>query len=580
VTGSGEISRHQTGSAAQRTLSTAKPDLVMGTVPDEVLNTLGERIANPEIQVPERARQRHMHIVGSNGSGKSRFMRTLIQQDIRQGRGLCLIDPHGTQCEDVLKWLANRPRLAKHRRVRYFKIGEGKETVAFNPLQVVEPIHAHATGTRVADAIGRLFSEEELRHQPRTHEVLVLLLMTLAETGMPLTQYPLFLNPKHRPDIEHLIAALKNTRAREQWELLTRYKDNEFVEYVSSVARRLFTLMSNPIIGSTFAQTEETIDLRSSMDEGEIILFNLRDTEIFDGDSAQLFGLLLISSLFAQSKLRSNTKPFYLYLDEAHRFLSGSNLAEIFEECRKYGLHLVLAHQNLGQLRDAGERVFSTVINEAEVKAVFSVREPEDAQYLVRLLYRGGMIDPSKVKDVLTKPTVVGYSVGYLESQSRGTSVVKGSGTNDISGTAVSLTPDAGLLGSQNELGQVSSNSTTELDSKAEGFAETRAKAQTLVPEMEDRPGGTWSVDEQVFVLADELASLPTQYGVASISGRMNLKFRALDAPDEPISSTSLASYLQHVRKEETSLVKVGEYKLTKPTPPVRQVERHTDFLE
>lgn len=556
------------------------PDLVVGTMPDDVMNTLGEAVHIPEIRVLEQARQRHMHIVGSNGSGKSRFMRTLIQQDIRQGRGVCLIDPHGTQCEDVLKWLANRPRLAKHRRVRYFKIGDGRETVAFNPLQISEPMHAHATATRVADAIGRLFSQEELRHQPRTHEVLVLLLMTLAEVRMPLTQYPLFLNPKHRPDAEHLFRGLHNTRARAQWELLTRYKDNEFAEYVSSVARRLFTLMSNPIIGTTFAQTEQTIDLRASMDEGEILLFNLRDTEMLDGDSAQLFGLLLISSLFAQSKLRASIRPFYLYLDEAHRFLSGSNLAEIFEECRKYGLHLVLAHQNLGQLRDAGDRVFSTVINEAEVKAVFSVREPEDAHYLVRLLYRGGMIDPSKVKDVLSKPTVVGYTVGYLESQSTGTSIVKGSGTNAISGTAISLTPDAGLLGTQSELGQVSSNATTSLDSSAEGTAKTSARSQALVPEMEDRPGGTWSVDEQIFVLADELASLPTQYGVVSISGRVNLKFRALDAPDEVISSRSLHSFLQRVREEETSLIPVSEYPIEIPVAPALPMETKTDFME
>ena len=73
--------------------------------------------------------------------------------------------------------------------------------------------------------------------------------------------------------------------------------------------------------------------------------------------------------------------------------------------------------------------MFSTVINEAEIKAVFSIKEPEDAQYLVRLLYRGGVID------------------------------------------------------------------------------------------------------EQVFVLADDLASMPTQYGVISIGGRLCLKFRALDAP-------------------------------------------------
>jgi len=432
----------------------------------------------------------------------------------------------------------------------------------------------------VADAIGRLFSEDELRHQPRTHEVLVLLLITLAESHLTLADYPLFMNAQYRPDVEHLINALNNRLAREQWKLLQRYKTNEFTEYVSSVARRLFTLMGNPIIGSVFSQVDETIDLRASMDSGEILLFNLRDTELFDGDSAQLFGLLLISSLFSQSKLRAHTTPYFLYIDEAHRFLSGSNLAEIFEECRKYGLHLALAHQNLGQLRDAGERVFSTVINEAEIKAVFSIKEPEDAKYLVQLLYRGGAIDPNRVKDVLTKPTVVGYTIGHLESRSRSTSSVQGSGQNNISGSAISLTPDAGWMVSPTELGQVQSSSSTALDTHAKGSATAKTRAETLIPTLEERPSSTWSIEEQVFVLADELASLPTQFGVISIGGRICLKFRALDTPDVEVSRTVLADYLERVEKENPYLqpLETGERRIPKAPPKAKPQE--PDYLE
>ncbi|WP_299415340.1 TraM recognition domain-containing protein [uncultured Sulfitobacter sp.] len=555
-------------------------ELVLGTVAEDVMNGIGQVIETPDIVAPEKARQRHMHIVGSNGSGKSRFMRTLIQQDIREGRGLCLIDPHGTQCQDILKWLANRPRLLKHRKVRYFQIGRGESTVAFNPLAISDVRHAHATATRVADAIGRLFSEEELRHQPRTHEVLVLLLMTLAEAGLTLADYPLLLNPRYRPDVQPLMDQLQNRLAKEQWALLTRYKDNDFLEYVSSVSRRLFTLMANPVIGATFSQVETAIDLRASMDRGEILLFDLKDTEIFDKDVAQLFGLLLISSLFGQSKLRDNTRPYFLYLDEAHRYLSGSNVSEMFEECRKYGLHLVLAHQNLGQLRDAGERVFSTVINEAEVKAVFSIKEPDDAAYLVRLMYRGGMIDPTRVKDVLTKPTVVGYSIGYLEGQSLSESSVSGTGQNSVAGSAISLTPDAGMLMSPTELGQMTSQSSSDVQSRAQGNAKTTSKSQTLMPVIEDRASGTWPIEEQIFVLADDLASLPTQYGVISIGGRINMKFRALDAPDEVVSSSVFNSFLERLVQENPYLVGLDQTEKEVPDLPKRAPPREVDFLE
>ena len=555
-----------------------KLDLVLGTVSEDVINGLGEKIEAPPIIAPLNARQRHMHIVGSNGSGKSRFMRTLIQQDIQEGRGLCLIDPHGTQCADVLAWLGNRPRLTKHRRVRHFKIGSGEEVIAFNPLHTDDPRHASATAKRVSDAIGRLFSKEELRHQPLTQEVLVLLLMTLAETGLTLADYPLFLNYQNRPDVEPLLDQLHSTAAREQWKMLRAYKASEFTDYVSSVARRLFTLMSNPVIQTCFGQAEATIDLRRAMDDGEVLLFDLSDTDIFDAESAQLFGLLLMSSLFTQSKLRDNISPYFLYVDESHRFLSGSNLAEIFEECRKYGLHMVLAHQNLGQLRDAGDRVFSTVVNEAEIKVVFSIKEPDDAEYLVRLLYRGGQIDPNRIKDVLTKPTVVGYAIDYLEAQSESTSLVKGSGSNDISGSAISLTPDGGMLTTPTELGQVESNSSTKLDTSASGHATSRSRAQALMPIMEDRPGGTWSVEDQVFVLADDIASLPRQHGVVSIGGRINMKFRALDAPDERIGARRLAAYLERLSKENPYLVPVGEDR-QRPALPEKRPPEEPDFL-
>ena len=555
-----------------------KLDLVLGTVSEDVVNGLREKIETPPIIAPLNARQRHMHIVGSNGSGKSRFMRTLIQQDIQEGRGLCLIDPHGTQCADVLAWLGNRPRLAKHRRVRHFKIGSGEEVIAFNPLQTDDPRHASATAKRVSDAIGRLFSKEELRHQPLTQEVLVLLLMTLAETGLTLADYPLLLNYQNRPDVEPLLDQLQSTAAREQWKMLRAYKASEFTDYVSSVSRRLFTLMSNPVIETCFGQAEATIDLRRAMDDGEVLLFDLSDTDIFDAESAQLFGLLFMSSLFTQSKLRSNTNPYFLYVDESHRFLSGSNLAEIFEECRKYGLHMVLAHQNLGQLRDAGDRVFSTVVNEADIKVVFSIKEPDDAEYLVRLLYRDGAVDPCRVMDVLTKPTVVGYAIEYLEAQSESTSLVKGSGSNDISGSAISLTPDGGMLTTPTELGQVSSNSSTKLDTSASGTASSRSRSQALMPILEDRASATWRTDDQVFVLADEIASLPRQYGVVSIGGRINMKFRALDAPDENIGTRALAAFLERLRKDNPYLVPVGGIR-PKPALPSKRPPEEPDFL-
>ncbi|MEO1703705.1 MAG: type IV secretion system DNA-binding domain-containing protein [Pseudomonadota bacterium] len=569
-------------------------ELVLGTVAGDVLDqaereattdpdnsSIPRRTDAPLVRTPLVARQRHMHIIGSNGSGKSRFMRSLIQQDIRDGRGVCVIDPHGTLCADLLGWLANRPRLAKHRKVRYFDVGKGDNVLAFNPLQTDHPLSAHATAIRVADAIGRLFSDDELRHQPRTMEVLVALLISLVEARRPLADYPLFMNPRYRFNVAHIIDGLHNDATREQWRFLEKYKDNEFIEYVSSVSRRLYTLMANPIISAIFSQTEQTMDLRQAMDGGEILLFNLADTALFDATSAQLFGLLLISTLFADCKLRNTTRPFFLYLDEAHRFLGGGDIAKMFEEARKFGLHLVLAHQNLGQLRDAGERIFATVMNEAEIKTVFKIQEPEDAQYLVQLMFRNGLIDPGRVKDVLTKPTVVGYSIGTLNAWMNSQSEVKGSGTNSISGGAISMLPDGDFLTGPTTVGQVQSNADTKLDSVAKGSASAKTSAESLMPILEDRPSGTWPIEEQVFMLADDISSLERQHGVVSVGGSLSVKFRALDVPDEFTSTAKRAAYLTQIHNDNPYLQPFKTHRLNipdeQPKPPVVEPD---DFLE
>ena len=47
-----------------------------------------------------------MHVIGGSGTGKSKFLEWMIRQDLRDGRGLCLIDWHGTLYNDVLRCCA------------------------------------------------------------------------------------------------------------------------------------------------------------------------------------------------------------------------------------------------------------------------------------------------------------------------------------------------------------------------------------------------------------------------------------------------------------------------------------------
>ncbi len=554
-------------------------EICIGELSDGTQSLISEDF-DPEIYINERARERHMHVIGANGSGKSRFLRSLIQQDIRNSKGVCLIDPHGTLCDDVVKWLAERPLLAKNRNVRLFNIGKGEDILPLNPLAVGDVKNETSTvAMRLADAIGRLFTEEELQKQPLTFEVLIMLFVTLAEHGMTLADYHILLNPKYKEERKYLVNKLYSANTREQWKLLDNYKDNEFVEYVSSVSRRLYTLLENPIINKTFSVKKNAFNFRRVMDEGDIILINLRDTKLLDPTSAQLLGLLLISSFFNASTVRDNLKPFYLYIDEAHRYLSG-RMAEIFEQCRKYGLHLILAHQNLGQLRDAGDRVFSTVMNEAAIKVVFRINEPNDADYMARTVF-GSRVDPNKVKDVLTKPTVVGYTIETLTSYSEAESYSEfesestATGTAENSGMSVTQLPSQDALGKALETltdtsGTASSTMHGSTDGRGSSWSSGMTHSPTVLPVYKPTATATWSVEEQLFVLSNELSSLPIQYGVISIKAAEKkkkdqpkatetLEFKARDVPDLHTPDFIVEEYLEDIRYENPYLLSNNE---------------------
>ena len=47
-------------------------------------------------------RRRHFYLIGQTGTGKSVLLKNMIVQDMERGKGVCYIDPHGSDMEDIL----------------------------------------------------------------------------------------------------------------------------------------------------------------------------------------------------------------------------------------------------------------------------------------------------------------------------------------------------------------------------------------------------------------------------------------------------------------------------------------------
>jgi DNA helicase HerA-like ATPase len=53
-------------------------------------------------------RRHHLYVIGKTGTGKSTLLATLLRQDLEQGRGVALVDPHGDLVERVREWVPER----------------------------------------------------------------------------------------------------------------------------------------------------------------------------------------------------------------------------------------------------------------------------------------------------------------------------------------------------------------------------------------------------------------------------------------------------------------------------------------
>ena len=184
-----------------------------------------------------------------------------------------------------------------------------------------------------------------------------------------------------------------------------------------------------------------SIDLKEIMDEGKVLLVNLRQSKHLSHEAARTFGALLVNEFFESAIQRATTPgrdptPYYLYLDEFQNFVS-LDICRMLAEVRKFGLFLVLAHQYFEQL---DEDVTAAALNNCQIKAVFGGLSATNARRMAEELFIG-KLDPKKVKVSIyqTKfwPEYRRDKV-YGKGSSSGTShsSSSGSGYSDFSGTS------------------------------------------------------------------------------------------------------------------------------------------------
>ena len=327
----------------------------------------------------------HLYVVGKTKKGKSKFLEHIAYQLITMGQGCGLLDPHSDLADDLLAYLA--PYLgdeANRRRVIYFEPGREDYLVPFNVLAT--PYEPYTTAQNILEAFQRTWPES-LREAPRFANIVLAALLVLIENRLTLVEMPRLLTEKaYRAGLLDRVSNPEVVRFFEE-----RYDrwGREQALMVESVLNKVGAFVINPRLRLILGQQENSLPFREIMDGRKVLICDLGRV---DGETRRLLGNLIVTGLeqaaFSRKGVpKSQRQPFFFLIDEFQDYCanegSAQTLARILSECRKFGLHLGLAHQTLSQL--GGGRLQGALEN-AQIKVIFGTGR-QTARSLVEELF-------------------------------------------------------------------------------------------------------------------------------------------------------------------------------------------------
>jgi len=291
-------------------------------------------------------RRAHMYIIGKTGVGKSTLLETMIREDVKNGEGFALIDPHADM---VTRVLSNIPDKRKTD-VIYLDVADQSRPFGFNPLAPVTPEKRPLAASGLLEVFKKLWADS---WGPRLEHILRnALLALLDQPEATLADVPRLLT-----DLTFRKSAALRITNRQVYEFwfkeYEKYPTNFRAEAIAPIQNKVGAFLANPLLSRILTQPRNSFDLREIMDTGRILLVNLAKGKIGE-DTAALLGALLVSQLGLRALSRANVpedkrRDFYLYLDEFPSYTTQS-LVTMLSELRKYRLNLILAHQFLSQL--------------------------------------------------------------------------------------------------------------------------------------------------------------------------------------------------------------------------------------
>ena len=394
---------------------------------DAPLGTNVFRGSRTPVALDEAGRFRHTYVIGQTGTGKSTLLLQMILHDIRRGRGVAIVDPHGVLVEDVLA----RVPAERAEDVVLLDLTDAEHPVGFNILRIDEADphrYRHRRDLLIDDLFGYLDRIYDMKvaggpifethfrgmlalllgaRQPAPERIPNLMVFRSLYTNRALQRFLAAESGDEDPVLAEFVKEAIAAGGEASLQNLAPYITSKFSRFIADSALRNITCQN------------ECLDFGKIIGEGKILLINLGKGR-FGDHAAGLLASQAISRIrdaVMRRGANSGAAPFYLYADE-FQLVADERFAELLAEARKFGLALTLAHQYADQIP---EKVLMAVLG--NVGTVVSLRVGAKD---------GGMLAP------LFQPI---FDAGDLSSQANYRACVRSSGPLGLVPFSVELPP-------------------------------------------------------------------------------------------------------------------------------------------
>ncbi len=337
-----------------------------------------------DVRIKDDDRRRHLYVIGQTGTGKSVFLENMIVQDLQEGKGVCVIDPHGELVGKMLDFVP-RHRLQD---VVYFDPGDIERPMGLNMLEYDPAYPEQKTFIvnelfsifkklygDVPEALGPMF-EQYFRNA-------TMLVMDDPASGNTMLEISRVMSDKPYRDLK--ISRAKNVVVKNFWTQVAEKAggEGELRNMVPYITSKFDVFLANEIMRPIVAQEKSAFNFRDIMDSQKIFLVNLSKGRLGDINSS-LIGLIIVGKILMSALARADVeqekrKDFYLYIDEFQNVTTDS-VATILSEARKYRLDLIITHQFIGQLK---EEIKKAVFGNVGSMASFRIGS-DDAEFMAK----------------------------------------------------------------------------------------------------------------------------------------------------------------------------------------------------